>query len=659
VSNIELDQVEKAFRIEYQGTTLDIFYSRLKQFHSEWLKQTKPYAPYLTIIQSSGSGKSRLVGELRTKKIFVLYICKRNESSTGYPASTPCVQQIFEAIHNNKFGILLSLAIKQIKTKNWNEGEFWSIQTKVEHKSECRDFWNSIFKSLEQVELSSDCSNKNFVTDLFPDREISVVCCIDEAHTLLAEHTDNETYFVQWRRQIRKISWSRFFNILLSTNGKIGNFLPPVTKDTISARSHDFEVFPAYLDVNTMDALASLAGNANKNYNPDRTAYLGIPLWGSLTQADVSLINLIHLASQKIRNFSKNDKDYLANLACTACTLALEVSPRIAEVDSLIASHMATAIGASLDRTSILCTYPSDPILASGALKGIIEVGWENSLDTLLELFSREVVEAGERGELVNRIIFLKAYADAVNECFSEEPLTYLQKVPLKLFLKSLLCNEVEGLDRLLKDMKIHDAEIGFNHWTSLLATNKDYVKSGGNKFLSEKLVVEAYHRHTAFKMPLGFQDIDHIIPFKHSAGYGIISIQNKNAKKTTFNDTTDITSLANPKTAFNKKMGGYKVLGIYIDLGLDDATAEMKSKDTMELRSNIIYIRGVRSFKCCDDEIGKRLSKILFTRPWPLHTQWSKFDEKTDLKREDAIKSFLPLVFEQKESLVDKWQLI
>jgi len=225
VSNIELDQVEKAFRIEYQGSTLDIFYSRLIQFHSEWLKQTKPYAPYLTIIQSSGSGKSRLVGELRTKGVFVLYICKRNETSTGYPASTPCVQQIFEAIHNNKFGILLSLAIKQIKTKNWNEGEFWSIQTKVEHKSECRDFWNSIFKSLEQVELSSDCSNKNFVTDLFPDREISVVCCIDEAHTLLAEHTDNETYFVQWRRQIRKISWSRFFNILLSTNGKIGNFL--------------------------------------------------------------------------------------------------------------------------------------------------------------------------------------------------------------------------------------------------------------------------------------------------------------------------------------------------------------------------------------------------------------------------------------------------
>lgn len=130
-----------------------------------------------------------------------------------------------------------------------------------------------------------------------------------------------------------------------------------------------------------MDALAPLAGNiagnANKDYNPERTTYLGIPLWGSLAQAGVSLIHLIHLASQKIRDFSKNDKDYLANLACTACSLALEVSPRIAELDSLLASHMATAIGASLDRTSILCTYLSHTILASGALKRIIDVGWK------------------------------------------------------------------------------------------------------------------------------------------------------------------------------------------------------------------------------------------------------------------------------------------
>ncbi|GBC11662.2 hypothetical protein GLOIN_2v1784747 [Rhizophagus irregularis DAOM 181602=DAOM 197198] len=103
------------------------------------------------------------------------------------------------------------------------------------------------------------------------------------------------------------------------------------------------------------------------------------------------------------------------------------------------------------------------------------------------------------------------------------------------------------------------------------------------------------------------------------------------------YNDTTDITSLAGPQTAFD--------------------TMELRSNTAQKGKKHIIYIRGARSFKCCDDEIGKRLSKILFARPWSLHTQRSTlFDEKTDLKRENAIKSFLPLVFEQEKSLVDKW---
>jgi hypothetical protein len=54
----------------------------------------------------------------------------------------------------------------------------------------------------------------------------------------------------------------------------------------------------------------------------------------------------LHLSTQKILNFNKKkEKDHLAILACMSCTLALEISPQIAEVDMLVASHMATAIG--------------------------------------------------------------------------------------------------------------------------------------------------------------------------------------------------------------------------------------------------------------------------------------------------------------------------
>jgi len=67
--------IEEVFQIEYQGTAINTFYIWLKFCHNEWYQEKKPYVPYITIIQSSGSGKTRLVGELRTKEIYVLYIC--------------------------------------------------------------------------------------------------------------------------------------------------------------------------------------------------------------------------------------------------------------------------------------------------------------------------------------------------------------------------------------------------------------------------------------------------------------------------------------------------------------------------------------------------------------------------------------------------------
>ncbi|CAI2184167.1 668_t:CDS:2 [Funneliformis geosporum] len=171
----------------------------------------------------------------------------------------------------------------------------------------------------------------------------------------------------------------------------------------------------------------------------------------SLAQAGVDLTNILHLASQKIHNFNKNKKkDHLANLVCISCSFALEVCPQIAKVKMLIASHMITAIGISDDRIDLLCTYPSNPILASEALKEIIK-------------FSCGVVEAREREELVSRILFLKAYVHAV-KINQLPPVTYLKKIPLSIFLKALCKGIDEKIDDLLVKMHINEAEIGFNH---------------------------------------------------------------------------------------------------------------------------------------------------------------------------------------------------
>ena len=106
-NNIERKRIARAFETEYQGTAIQTFYSRLTFFHSEWHRNEKPYVPYLTIIQNSGSGKTRLVGELSNLGIYVLYICKRHKDSSGYPAGTPSVQRILDKIRDREFYLQL------------------------------------------------------------------------------------------------------------------------------------------------------------------------------------------------------------------------------------------------------------------------------------------------------------------------------------------------------------------------------------------------------------------------------------------------------------------------------------------------------------------------------------------------------------------------
>src|SRR6185369_6117391 len=92
---------------------------------------------YLTIIQNSGSGKTRLVGELSKLGIYVLYICKRHKDSSGYPVGTPLLQRILDKIRDREFDKLLFAAIQVIHSRTkeyaWDAKKFWDIQIKSEY----------------------------------------------------------------------------------------------------------------------------------------------------------------------------------------------------------------------------------------------------------------------------------------------------------------------------------------------------------------------------------------------------------------------------------------------------------------------------------------------------------------------------------------------
>jgi hypothetical protein len=83
-SKTQLENLESAFNAEYRDPHgwVNDFYEWCLEFVGSWYRDI--YSPYTTLVQSSGTGKSRFLKEL-AKKMYTFYICLRKPTSSGYP----------------------------------------------------------------------------------------------------------------------------------------------------------------------------------------------------------------------------------------------------------------------------------------------------------------------------------------------------------------------------------------------------------------------------------------------------------------------------------------------------------------------------------------------------------------------------------------------
>ncbi|KAG2047170.1 hypothetical protein BDR06DRAFT_964261 [Suillus hirtellus] len=80
------DFLYDSFVRPYVGKAVDGFYEYLKNNNMEFRGPRGPYyAKFCSIVQSSGTGKSRLMIELRNKGVIVLYMNLRDRSDPGFP----------------------------------------------------------------------------------------------------------------------------------------------------------------------------------------------------------------------------------------------------------------------------------------------------------------------------------------------------------------------------------------------------------------------------------------------------------------------------------------------------------------------------------------------------------------------------------------------
>ncbi|KAG1737634.1 hypothetical protein EDB19DRAFT_1909614 [Suillus lakei] len=93
----ELDRLHDSFKTPYIGKAVDGFYEYLKNNNNKFRGKgiSRPYyAKFCSIVQSSGTGKSRLITELRTKGVLVLYMNLREPNDSGFPVRDPVPARI-------------------------------------------------------------------------------------------------------------------------------------------------------------------------------------------------------------------------------------------------------------------------------------------------------------------------------------------------------------------------------------------------------------------------------------------------------------------------------------------------------------------------------------------------------------------------------------
>ncbi|KAG9292765.1 hypothetical protein G9A89_001295, partial [Geosiphon pyriformis] len=437
---------EKAFTVTFRdpGGYLGALCKQISQ-----VAGTENYYNYLTIIQSSGYGKTRAGCELAAEFPFV-YVCFRENGSTGYPLAT---MKSMDMLRNLNAAEDIDKA--EIEALGWIQSIISTFHMKKEEFLKNRPqekYQQALLKNQEQASEFWNTVNLDRGKKNMPKNKEKIILFIDEASALLSKKTDQVD----------------------NTNSSVANLAPQFYNDN-SARSYSLKVHKPFIYLATMDCLSEDIPY-NENSSGHDIIWFGRPLWGSRWQSaetwelDMDKFrNIIQLAKFKLlggMNDWKQNAEIRRKAALTviACITTLYISPVSSVAPDLIKSHMATLIAIDDDRKNHLITYPSEPVLAEAAL----EVLSENGLVVLEELdavnkFSG-IFDAGIQGELVVRLLFLSAWRRLIcSERNDDKKVSFSVRRPVLNFLQELFEWDLPNKFSYLKDF-----EVGFTHFIGL-----------------------------------------------------------------------------------------------------------------------------------------------------------------------------------------------
>ncbi|KAH8113034.1 hypothetical protein DFH11DRAFT_1727972 [Phellopilus nigrolimitatus] len=340
---------------------------------------------------------------------------------------------------------------------------------------------------------------------------------------------------------------SPVFFLFLSTQFSLSRIGPPQTVSS-SARPYNYSgqnnIRPPFTEL-PFDCFGSepLIRPGEKTLKDVSTIHFmsqfGRPMFSSLMRAMVHGTEwyIVNLARAKLIASSKPNTAEMtddAKLAVLAVRLLLDFNmsraDRQTQMVRLVENHMAIAFSIPKHRETLSIGYPSEPILAEAAARqmNVIRSDWKvmNTPLLLQDFAERGLVDKGERGELVARLIFTLAYDEAagayekdtsenrddpVDES-SEFPF-YSRGVPLKYFIVALF-----GKTHAEHIFKSHPDNVR-NGQTFEQAFERAWVRfthfqrAGNSSVVSTEAAWAAAARAMAFQCSPGQAGIDIFIP--------------------------------------------------------------------------------------------------------------------------------------------------
>ncbi|CAJ0842277.1 3030_t:CDS:10, partial [Entrophospora sp. SA101] len=673
---------DQAFRMDFKDPVDFVQY--LEEHIQDGFKKYKTHYNYIALVQSSGYGKTRAVGELSKKGYWIILFCFRGIGSSGFPLETPKSGEFLKELKEcrsvdeaaNICLYWIGAAVQIIAKEKYMPEQLWEMQ--MIQKDKLYSFWNEIAQIRKSFKGSTDEVINN--TKKLCEEQLSgkVLCLFDEASALFDGNVNiDESSNLPYRGCRRALAYiSSIFGIMTDTNSSVANLVPQAKDDKSSRiiKDTNMSLLDPFIHVATTD-IFSKSGSLPQEIQELQgqqgfdICQFGRPLWIAYIVANKNVKGTILFAQSKLLGgmdpsvlisndndmgknqifaiLISNDNDMGKNhakrkivLSHFGCTAGLHLCPKMELPSQLAGNHMATIVAINEDRTELLACYPSEPILAEAAMKILSVDNYRIKAIEILNSIIWEgcIVDAGDRGELGMRIVLLTAW---------------MHTKPLDFYSRRI--NVLDFLQALFPQSNINtctmweDYEVGFTHFIPITyQPNMDTIK-------------KAWGQYGAIILKRCQQggDLMLIVQNKKTSNFGCIVVQIKNWARRQTNFDDEVGRQLEATHVFSEELGKHigkeLYLGIYVHLGeayTDDSSFtlydysktgnrwKLQKTDGDKATFNRIVVLGLSNFYRNNDSEELKTMKSL-VRAWDNPLQWN--EQSFDNKRKALVSSMIP----------------